>query len=106
MCKDFEELVEFSRLAQVVNVRGDALICDSPALLFAVEASSDAGGKGDAEVHDGHSSTEAQVIDLACLNGGQDCRKYWPPLYFRHGIYLDCGDKIESVLFQFIPLRD
>lgn len=84
----------------------DTAVTDSPALVYSLTLCSDGGGIADAVVYDGSSAKGDRKIDLRVIDDDMRPLMFNPPLYFARGIFVDVGSNVDSVLVQYLPIRE
>lgn len=102
----YDDLIKLSKNVSYERRTLDSVVCNGPAVVFAVTLTSDQAGVADAIVYDGNGTSGDIKFDLACIDDSHDHRPFYPGVYFRRGIYIDIGSNVESVCIQFLPIAE
>lgn len=98
----FWSLKDWKQIAFEV-VGASSLVCNRPAFIFALWIASDGGGEADSIVYDGHNAGVLKLIHLDAVDEAIFQLRWFPPLYFQKGIYIDIGTNVAQVGIQYLP---
>ncbi len=96
------DLLALARLTSCVRVTGDQRLISRPSFLFSLVITSDGGGEADGAIYDGANTKGTFRFDLYCVDEAQQQLSFDPPVYMPHGIYVDVGSNVESIVVQFL----
>ncbi len=105
MYGDWETQILMWKKIGSFRVTADQKVCNKKAMLFSVSLAASAVGVATAVVRDGHDTGGEEVIDLRALTSDHDHRAFPVPVFFQHGIFIDVGDNVVSVMGQYIEIK-
>lgn len=104
MCE--KEWFELCKKIRTERVIADGVVSNTPSLIYSLTITSDSGGAGTATVYDGSSPKADQKVDISTIDDDTRHHNYFPPMYFRRGIYVDLGSNITSVVVRYQDVRE
>lgn len=98
---DINELLKLAMQCEFIRTDADRIIALPPGFLFSAVISSDGGGEADSHLYDGNDTSGRLLQDL--YSGDELSFQYhwFPPVFFRFGLYVDIGTNVDSVTLQF-----
>lgn len=85
------------------RITADSLINPGPGFVFAVTISCDATGPALATLYDGHNVGGEPVVTLTTIASLSFNYNWYPPLYFRKGIFLGTISAVLALTIQWLP---
>ena len=98
-----EELLKLGKSCEYERSSIARCFCHSPCYVFSIEIASDGGGEADAYVYNGEDASGILTQGVMAVDEAMAQVRYFPPLYFKNGIYLLVGSNVLAVLIQYLP---
>lgn len=99
---DIKELLKLAKSCSFERSDADRIFALPPGFLFCATISSDGGGEADAHVYDGNDTSGRLFQDLYAGDELSMQYHWYPPIYFRFGLYVDIGTNVDSVTLQYL----
>lgn len=85
------------------EVSVDTLICNVPAFVFSLWIASNGSGEADGIIYDGHNAGVLNFIHIDTVDEAMAQLRWFPPLYFFQGIYIDVVTNVQQIGIQYLP---